>query len=341
MRLLFITQAVDLDDPVLSFAHEWVRELSKQFDELHVICLKQGRYVLPSNVTVHSLGKERGSSRLRYVLRLFSYIWKLRSRYDAVLVHQNQEYVLLAGWLWMLLSKPIYMWRNHWAGSFRTNIAGRFCKKVFCTSRFSYTASFKNTVIMPVGVDTDRFHPGSTRRVADTLMFLGRVAPSKNVDVLVDALMQLHATGARIESDIYGDALARDRGYRDSLVSEVAAAGLVQSIRFFPGVANDKTADLYAAHDIFVNCSGSGMYDKTIFEACASGCITLAASKDYAALADARLSFDGSSVSLATALKRLLALSHEEKEALRQKGLALAHEQSLSALGVKIAQEIR
>lgn len=42
MRLLILTQAVDLDDPVLGFFHRWIVEFAKRFDTIEVICLKAG-----------------------------------------------------------------------------------------------------------------------------------------------------------------------------------------------------------------------------------------------------------------------------------------------------------
>ena len=90
MRLLIVTQAVDRNDPVLGFFHRWIEEISQHVQTVHVVCLKEGPHSLPSNVTVHSLGKESGRSRLKYVTRFYSYIWKFRGEYDAVFVHMNQ-----------------------------------------------------------------------------------------------------------------------------------------------------------------------------------------------------------------------------------------------------------
>src|SRR5580704_11376753 len=97
MRLLICTQAVDLDDPVLGFFHRWIAELSKRCERVHVICLKEGRHELPANVFVHSLGKEGGRSRVKYLLNFYRYIRELRGEYDAVFVHMNSEYVVLGG----------------------------------------------------------------------------------------------------------------------------------------------------------------------------------------------------------------------------------------------------
>src|SRR3989338_2534636 len=136
MRLLIITQAVDNNDPVLGFFVSWIRELSKRFESVDVICLREGTHSLPANVSVHSLGKENLEienwklkilRRPLYIMRFYRYAWSLRRSYDAVFVHMNQEYVLLGAILWKLLGKRVYMWRNHYSGGALTDTAAFFC----------------------------------------------------------------------------------------------------------------------------------------------------------------------------------------------------------------------
>ncbi|MCX6718807.1 MAG: hypothetical protein NTZ38_00260, partial [Candidatus Taylorbacteria bacterium] len=193
MRLLIITQKVDENDPVLGFFHGWIAEFSKRFKAIVVICLEKTTYELPGNVAVLSLGKEKWRSKAKYVFLLFFFSLRYFNRYDAVLVHMNEEYVVLAGWLWRLMGKKVYMWRNHHAGSTMTDIAAMFCNKVFCTSKYSYTAKYKKTVLMPVGVDMSRFNSDpenmpQSGRVKNSILFLGRIAPVKKVDVFIEAL---------------------------------------------------------------------------------------------------------------------------------------------------------
>ena len=141
MRLLITTQAVDLDDPILGFFHSWIKALSQNCASVHVICLKEGRYNLPSNVRVHSLGKEGGQSRLKYIWRFYKYIWTLRNEYDSVFVHMNQEYVLFGGKFWRFLGKRVVLWRNHKIGSVWTHVAAMLSNIVCYTSPSAYVAS--------------------------------------------------------------------------------------------------------------------------------------------------------------------------------------------------------
>jgi glycosyltransferase involved in cell wall biosynthesis len=269
MRLLLITQKVDRSDPVLGFFHRWIEKFSKYYESITVICLYKGEYNLPNNVRVLSLGKENGKSKIEYIINFYKYIYQEKDNYDKVFVHMNQEYILLAGIVWKIMKKDIFMWRNHNIGNKLTDLAGLFCKKVFCTSRFSYTAKYQNTQIMPVGVDLENFKPNSSiKRIPNSILSLGRIAPSKNIDILVDALVEIN--NPDIITSIYGNPLPQDEIYYKGL--EIKGEN---HIDFYKGVTNIETIDIYSANQIFVNMSSSGMYDKTIFEAIACGCLIL------------------------------------------------------------------
>ena len=79
MKLLILTQKVDKNDTTLGFFHRWIEEFSKNYEKIIVICLYKGEYNLPQNVEVYSLGKERGVSKIGYVLNFYKYIY-LRNR---------------------------------------------------------------------------------------------------------------------------------------------------------------------------------------------------------------------------------------------------------------------
>lgn len=307
MKLLIVTQAVDTEDPVLGFFVGWITELSKHAEHVEVICLRRGRGDFPSNVRVHSLGKERGAARRgAYAWRFLRLAWQLRGSYDAVFIHMNQEYVLIAGWLWKLLGKRIYLWRNHYAGSWLTDIAASFCTKVFCTSKYSYTAKYGKTAFMPVGVDTGRFTANEhANRIPHSILSLGRISPSKHPELLINALAMLAEEGIGYSADIYGSPLPQDAAYYENLKKDVLVRGLGDHISFHAGVKNSETPTVYRSHALFVNTSPSGMLDKTIFEAAASGCRVFAASKDFAAYSPD--SYFGSAAELAERLAVALA----------------------------------
>jgi glycosyltransferase involved in cell wall biosynthesis len=332
MKLLLVTQVVDSTDSSLGFFHSWIEKLADYFEEIHVICLYEGMHTLPSNVQIYSLGKEKGSaSRTQYSLRFLRLIWRLRKKYDRVFVHMNQEYVLLGGVLWKLFSKKIYLWRNHYAGSMITRIAGRLCERVFCTSTHSFTAGFKKTTLMPVGVDIERFEVSDSDRKPHSILFLGRMAPSKKPDLILKSLVLLHSQGVNFSATFCGPVLPKDRMYIERL--KTLAKPLGHQVTFLEGVPHNQTREIYRAHEIYVNLGASGMLDKTLFEAAASGCLVVSISDDFVKrfTRPIVLSSENPDI-LAATLQNVLALSAQEKERIQGEQKAIAKKESLDTL---------
>ncbi|HEX8591412.1 MAG TPA: glycosyltransferase family 4 protein [Candidatus Paceibacterota bacterium] len=311
MRLLILTQAVDTDNPVLGFFHAWIEALAKDFESIEVICLYEGQHVLPANVRVHSLGKERGAqSPLIYAARFLRLSWCLRRNYDAVLVHMNEEYVLLAGWLWRLLGKRSVLWRNHKEGSWHTRLAAQLVDTVCHTSSAAHVARFPNARTMPIGIDMTRFRPDAGRS-PNSILFLGRLDPIKRPEVFLEAMRQIAKTNPAVHANVYGDPSPGREAYADSMRHTYKN---LPNVTFHPGVANNETPSIYRGHTIYVNLTASGSFDKTIGEAMASGCVVVAANE---AVAEALGPFavpEGDTERVVKALDRALALAPKEAE---------------------------
>ena len=341
MRLLLVTQVVDSTDSRLGFFHSWIKKLAPSFESIEVICLYQGVHDLPPNVHVHSLGKEKGSvSKLQYSIRFLGLIWRLRNQYDRIFVHMNEEYVLLGGVFWNIARKKVFLWRNHYAGSLWTRIAGMLCSEVFYTSDYSYTARFRNALQMPVGVDTSLFHPVGDTRKKYSILFFGRITPSKKPDLLIDALALLHKKKTSFTASFYGPTLPNEQGYLMSLREKVKQSDLTEHIAFYDGVEHSKALELFGEHEIYVNLGESGMFDKTLFEASASGCIVLALSTDFRKALTHPILFEAAAPSLAQMIEQILQLPEEKKEQIRQEQYALVSEHSLDTLMSKLTSGI-
>ena len=333
-RLLIITQKIDINDPVLGFFHNWIYEFAKNFSGIVAICLERGDYDLLGNVKVLSLGKEKQKSRLKYLILFYKYIWQERKNYDFVFVHMNQEYILLSGLIWKILGKKIYMWRNHYSGNLLTDIVSIFCNGIFCTSKYSYTAKYRKTILMPVGVNTNFFKLiPYIKRKPKSVLFLGRIAPSKNVGVFVEVLGMLRNKNILFSADIYGDALPKDEDYFRKLKKRANELHLNDVLTFNIGVPNTQTPEIYNAHDIFVNLSPSGMYDKTIFEAMNCGCFTLVSNDNLQGKIDGGMILKSREINeVFQKLSNALSLSDQERCGLIERSRNYAQTQSLYEL---------
>ncbi len=339
MRLLIITQAVDLDDRALGFFTSWIRAIAARSEKVSVICLQKGRHDLPENIPVYSLGKEEGASRVKYLWRFYRYIWMLRKDYDVVFVHMNQEYVLLGWKHWLLMGKRVFLWRNHKKGSIWTRLAGRLSRTVFYTSGEAYVASFKNAVQMPIGIDTEKFAPSGTA-AEDSILFLGRLDPVKKPEAFLAALKDLHDAGVPFHADLYGTPTYPKAPHAQPLAALAApliAAGVLAA---HTGVANEETPAIYASHAIYVNLTPSGSFDKTIGEAMASGCLVVAANQAVADVLPQGLLVDpDSSGTVRLALEKALLMPHDERAKITARSREyIMHEHSIELLAEKLAK---
>jgi len=346
MRLLICTQAVDKNDPVLGFFHQWLREFARHFEHIHVVCLKEGEHDLPSNVSVHSLGKPsaakamegkggRGISRTKYIWNFFRYIWLLRNNYDAVFVHMNQEYVLLGGKLWWLLRKRVVLWRNHKKGSITTRLAAYLAHTICYTSPAAYVAGFKNAVQMPIGIDTNLFTPRGKASDANSILFLGRLDAVKHPDIFLGALDVLERGGVTFRADVYGDPTPGRGSYAEELRGRFSAT---QGVVFHPGVRNDQTPTIYAEHAIYVNLTPSGSFDKTIGEAMSSGCLVVAANEALRGVLPDELIVDPQKPeSVIAGIRAALGMDEAARAKLSERSRTyIEHEHSLSLLASKL-----
>lgn len=316
MRLLLITQKLDQDDDILGFMHGWVTTLASKVEHVTVICLYKGSVDVPANVTVYSLGKEERRSRTQYLRRFFGALWRARGTYDTVLVHMNVEYILLAGWLWRLTGKRVFLWYNHAMGGKRLRIASWFTHRVFHTSPHAYSARFTHAMRMPVGVDTHLFRPDAdTHADPSSILCIGRIAPIKQLEVLVEAISILKDRDIKCTLDIYGSAQVQDIAYYRHLREQAKPLENAGYVKFNGSVANRLTPPLFQSHAIVANMSPDGLYDKTIIEGIASGCMVLVANtamRDI--LPPVSLFKKGDAQDMANKLEQILALSPEARK---------------------------
>lgn len=284
MRLLVITQKMNLDDPVLGFFHRWVERFAEEFPEIRVLCLEKGRCALPKNVSVESLGKETKRSRIRYIRNLYSYVWTNRDSYDAVFVHMNQEYVVLCGLLWRIWGKKVFLWRNHRHGNGLTKAAVALSNVVFCTSPESYTAKFHKSKLMPAGIDIEAFSPGKGPRLGRSALFAARISPVKRPDLLLRAVEAMWIRGDRFRLSVVGDPTPESGSYYRQLRAKALIMEDAGAVSFFDAVPQSHMPDLYRSHEVFVNLTDSGSFDKTVLEAMACGMVPVVSNRSFAGL---------------------------------------------------------
>ncbi len=353
MKILFITQKADKNDDVLGVYHRWIEGLAQHFEKVSVICLYKGQTALPENVSVYSLGKELAvSSQWQYALRFLKLIWQLRNDYDRVFVHMNPEYVVLGGLFWKLSRKKVVLWYAHYLSNLKLRIAVLLADRVVTSIRLAFPFPTKKLQVLQQGIDTMLFSPAKTAQSSSdnlNVLFLGRIAPVKNLDVLVRAI-QLARQRIPVKLSVVGaPTLGRsaERGYYTGIKKLVDDLGLAGLVNFHNPVANKDTPAIYRKHDLFVNLTVTGSFDKSTLEAMACGIPVLISNLAFRDILGPELSNqlmfkEGDHRDLADKISQIAALSVEDREKLggRLREI-IVNQHDLGRLVIRLAETIK
>lgn len=287
MRLLFVTQKVDVDDPILGATVAKLRALASRCDHVHVLALSVGRHDLPANVTFAEFGAPTRLRRgLRYARVLAS---ALRSRPDALLAHMCPIYLVLAAPLAKPLRVPLLIWYTHWTLDRTLRAATSLCDVALSVDRRSYPIDSPKVIGIGHGIDVDEFAsrdgtPAAGARLR--LLALGRTSPSKGFRTLFSALEQAAERGLDFELDLRGPSTTdEERQHRSELIEQVHAGALRDRVRIEPPVPRPEVPELIRRFDAVVNPTRGqtqgGALDKVVFEAAASAVPVLACNPHF------------------------------------------------------------
>ncbi len=285
MRLLVVTQIVDIQDPVLGFFHRWIEELGTHAESVEVVCLKKGTVALPPHIHVHSLGKEEGKGRVSRMVTYLGLIWRLRKKYDTVFVHMNPEYVLAGAPLWRLTGKEVGFWYAHGAVTKRLRVAEKLVHHIFTSTPHGCRMVSKKIHVVGQGIDTELFSPHTRARGSRTplrAVTVSRLARSKDIDFLLQVILKLKDEGVLVHLSVIGGPLTTDdTRYEKELRATVARTGLHESVTFVGAVAQKVLPDMLREEQCFLNAYKNKSLDKALLEAMASGLPTISSNASY------------------------------------------------------------
>jgi D-inositol-3-phosphate glycosyltransferase len=143
-----------------------------------------------------------------------------------------------------------------------------------------YAAHASRIATIPCGVDTDLFTPGdraqARRRLGlddrPVLLWVGRIAPIKGLDTLLDTVARLREGGRDMRLLVVGgEADEPTNGHETSLRRRIAALGLGESVRFVGPQPQSVLPLYYTAADVTVLPSYYESFGMVALEAMACG----------------------------------------------------------------------
>ena len=276
--LVFVTQEVDPEHPVLAATVPKVEALARRFDEVAVLAASAVPGVLPENCRVVEYGADSRLGRGR--LYAAAVERELKRRPATVLVHMTPLLAVLAAPLARPRGVPVLLWFTHWKRSRTLVLAERLCAAVLTVDSRSFPLESRKVVPIGHGIDLERF-PCMRRDPAPRLrvLALGRTSPAKGYETIVRA-----AALADVDLELRGPSFtAEEQAERDRLESLGA--------RFEEPLPYARVPELLFGKDVLVNNMREGALDKVVYEAAATCMPVLASNSGFEDVLPAELRF--------------------------------------------------
>lgn len=271
MRVLYVCKSLDDSNPYTATQIAWIRSLASkpQIEHVRVLAPANGRSMLPTNVTVHVLGR---SGWWRRIIRFYRELARRGcTDVDFFFVAQGGPYPALLLPVKLIRRRPLYQWKAHSHVSPRMRFYARLCDDlIFTATPSSLPIDLDKVRIVGHGIDTGQFRPreGSPRH---DLVAPGRIAPAKRLEWAVRALGECRDRfGVTPTLDIVGTCSRKDEPYRQQLVALIAGLGLTEAVTFRGAVQHGDVPDLLGHYRAMLNFSETA-FDKAAAEAMAVG----------------------------------------------------------------------
>jgi glycosyltransferase involved in cell wall biosynthesis len=276
--LVFVTQEVDPEHPVLAATVPKIEALARRFDEVAVLAASAVPGVLPANCRVVEYGA--GSRVRRGRLYAAALERELKRRPAAVLVHMTPLLAVLAAPLARPRSVRVLLWFTHWKRSRTLVLAERACAAVLTVDSRSFPLQSRKVVPIGHGIDLDRF-PCARRDPAPRLrvLALGRTSPAKGYETIVRA-----AALADVDLELRGPSFTAEERAERARLERLGA-------RFEEPLPYAHVPELFFGKDVLVNNMREGALDKVVYEAAATCMPVLASNSGFEDVLPAELRF--------------------------------------------------
>lgn len=327
MRLLWFNLATDADDPILGFTTRWIEAMARRAEFIHVITMRAGRYELPENVRVYSVGKEKGYSEPRRAVEFYRHLFRVlrEDRIDACFSHMIPIFTVMAAPILKAKGIPIVTWYAHPSLTWTLKLAHHLSDRMVTSLETTYPYRKDKLVVIGQAIDTDLFaSDGTPPEEPPIILCVGRLSPVKDHPTLLRAAALLRERWGKPFRVVIlgGPAGPKDEPYVRSLHRLVEELDLKDIISFHPPVPQKDLPGWYRRCTVYVNLTPTGSGDKVALEAMACGKPSIVANEgfretlgDYSAILLFRYR---DSIDLASKLGSILSLPSSEWEGIGQ-----------------------
>jgi glycosyltransferase involved in cell wall biosynthesis len=309
--LVFVTQLIDPDDPVLGFVTSQIRVLARRFD---VVVIANEVRAVPDDfpVEIVSLGKEGGADRVTRTRRFVRAVNAAMRRQPAgFLAHMCPIYLTLAAPMTRRASVPSMLWFVHPADSPLLRVTEFLADAVITATPGSYPRT--GPKVHPIGhaIDTTAITPTPISREPGMplrLLALGRTSAVKGYETLVRGVAEARRTDVDVVLRIVGPSNTDGERSEREVLEQLAGTLPPGVVTLEAGIGREQVGRIFDDVDVLVNATVSGSADKVVFEAMAAGRPVLVKSRAFDALVEGTalpLMFDDADDSLVECLTQL------------------------------------
>ena len=325
MRLLLFNLTTDIDDPILGFTTSWITDLAKHLEYIHVITMRAGKIVVPDNVKVYSVGKEKGFSEPRRALEFYRHLIRIlfRDVIDICFSHMIPIFSILASPILKRKNIPVLTWYAHPSLTRTLKISHLLSQYMLTSIETAYPYKRDKLISIGQGIDTNVFRPcDKSPDKPEIILCVGRLSPVKGHPTLLQAAAILRTRWRQPFRIVIigGAATPADANYINALHEQIRALDLHDIVHFEPPVPNVELPVWYQRCTLHVNLTPTGSGDKVAWEAMSCGKPCLAANTGFAdtfgVYKDLLMFQHGNAEDLATKLEGQLRLSHHKRQQL-------------------------
>lgn len=351
MNLLVITYKVDESDSLVGFVAGWLNALAARLAQIDVICLAHGPAQLRDNLRVQALGPGGGASSVARAFEFYRLALGLRA--DVVFCQFSPIFVIAIAPIARARGWPIVLWYTHRHVDLKLRLAVALADRVVTASPESFRLASPKVLVIGHGIDTERFRPAPSPpgdAARKTVLAVGRIAPIKNYETLIEAAGQIVSQRADVDFLVAGGVQAAGLdAYFDGLRALAAKRELAERFRFLGPLPHGDMPDLYRRAAIAVNLCPTGGLDKAVLEGLAAGVPTVLCNRSFAPLlgdeAEQALIPEGDAAALAGRLNALLEAPDRDRmeiaSKLRERVVAQHGLEGLADRLVQVFREVR
>lgn len=347
MNLLIFAYSVDPQNQVFSHQLSAIHRIANQFQKVIVVVpqVKVGVSYLRRDTQPQHKNLEivtvpwRNNRTLENSVNLILVTLKLlRKRHvDAVFYFMTESYAAILGPILWFKNIQQVLWYAHSSRPHRLLFSKLFMSLICSSTSGSVPFEGRKVRLLGQMVDENLFtRQALDRRVRFNLIHVGRFDPSKRIELLLEAVLEIQQSFPEAKLTLYGSPTGPDGIRYESMIrnrywNEIES-GL---LKINPAIKRSELPELYKDMGVFLH-SFQGSLDKTIVEATLSGLPVATINKEYI---NEFGHWGASPITLVGELRAILNLGEEElqQECDRRQSIALQRH-SLEQWAVKFTK---